>query len=47
VVASIEPGDRVQILDTAKDQGGYLWYRIFAPASNRQGWLAAQLIKPD
>jgi serine/threonine protein kinase, bacterial len=47
VTTTVNPGDRVQILGSAKDAGGFIWYRIFVPESNRQGWIASQLIKPD
>jgi serine/threonine-protein kinase len=41
------PGDRVQILESRQDAGGYLWYRVFFPNSGAEGWIAAQLVKPD
>jgi len=41
------PGDRVQILDSAQDSGGYTWYKVQIPKSGIQGWIAAQLIEQD
>jgi len=41
------PGDRVQILDSAQDSGGYTWYKVQFPKSGVQGWIAAQLIEQD
>lgn len=41
------PGDRVQIIDSAQDSGGYTWYRVRFPKSDIQGWIAAQLIERD
>lgn len=37
-------GDRVQVLGSGKDSGGYLWYKIYSPQSGAQGWIAAQLL---
>ena len=47
VMYSANPGDRVQILETGQDQGGYPWYKVNFPNSGVNGWIAAQLIKPD
>jgi serine/threonine protein kinase, bacterial len=47
VTAAVEPGDRVQILGSTRDAGGFIWYRILIPSNGRQGWIAAQLIKLD
>lgn len=41
------PGDRVRILDSAQDSGGYVWYKISVPRSGANGWVAGQLIKLD
>jgi serine/threonine protein kinase, bacterial len=41
------PGDRVVIRDSAKDAGGYTWYKVYFPNSGAEGWIAAQLVSPD
>ncbi|MEL7358087.1 MAG: SH3 domain-containing protein [Cyanobacteria bacterium J06560_6] len=41
------PGDRIRILDSAQDAGGYTWYRVFFPESGAEGWIAAQLVRRD
>jgi serine/threonine protein kinase, bacterial len=41
------PGDRVQIVDTAQDQGGFTWYKVYFPKTGAEGWIAAQLLKQD
>lgn len=41
------PGDRVEILDTAYDKGGYLWYKVSFPNSGAEGWVAEQLVAVD
>ena len=41
------PGDRVKILTSSQDRGGYLWYRVSFPKSGATGWIAAQLIRVD
>lgn len=41
------PGDRVQIVEQQRDQGGYLWYKVMFPKSGTRGWIAAQLLKVD
>ena len=41
------PGDRVQVLDQDYDKGGFLWYLIYFPQSNAEGWIAGQLLKVD
>jgi serine/threonine protein kinase, bacterial len=41
------PGDRVKIIDSAQDKGGYTWYKVSFPKSGADGWIAAQLVKAD
>ena len=41
------PGDRVRILTSGRDRGGYLWYKVSFPKSGATGWIAAQLINRD
>ena len=41
------PGDRIVIRDTAKDAGGYTWYKVYFPKSGAEGWIAAQLVNRD
>ncbi|MGG6269643.1 protein kinase domain-containing protein [Leptolyngbya sp. AN03gr2] len=41
------PGDRVRVLDSAQDSGGFTWYKVYFPKSGADGWIAAQLIKID
>lgn len=38
-------GDRVQILDTARDAGSYSWYKVKFSKSSAEGWIAGQLIQ--
>jgi len=40
-------GDRVQVLDSSQDSGGYYWYKVSFPNSGAVGWVAAQLINID
>jgi serine/threonine-protein kinase len=40
-------GDRVKILGTDYDSGGYRWYRVYFPKSGASGWIAGQLLQPD
>jgi serine/threonine protein kinase, bacterial len=41
------PGDRVKIIDTAQDKGGFTWYKVSFPKSGAEGWIAAQLVRAD
>ncbi|MCM1983112.1 serine/threonine protein kinase [Lyngbya confervoides] len=41
------PGDRVKIISTDYDSGGYQWFEIYFPKSGASGWIAAQLIQTD
>jgi serine/threonine-protein kinase len=41
------PGDRVQILASNYDSGGYIWYKVYFPKSGAEGWIAGQLIKKN
>jgi serine/threonine protein kinase, bacterial len=41
------PGDRVKIIDSAQDKGGYTWYKVYFPKSGADGWIAAQLVRTD
>jgi serine/threonine-protein kinase len=40
-------GDRVEVLDSDQDSGGYYWYKVSFPKSGAVGWVAAQLINID
>ncbi len=41
------PGDRVRILSSSQDRGGYTWHKVYFPKSGASGWIAGQLIKVD
>ncbi|MEO1393410.1 MAG: serine/threonine protein kinase [Cyanobacteria bacterium J06634_5] len=41
------PGDRITIRETAKDNGGYTWYKVYFPESGAEGWIASQLVNRD
>jgi serine/threonine protein kinase, bacterial len=41
------PGDRVKIMNSDQDGGGYIWYKIYFPKSGASGWIAGQLLQPD
>lgn len=41
------PGDRITIITSDRDQGGFLWHNVYFPESQAQGWIAAQLVKAD
>jgi serine/threonine protein kinase, bacterial len=41
------PGDRVRIIESSQDAGGYTWYKVYFPKSGADGWIAAQLISRD
>lgn len=41
------PGDRITIRETAKDDGGYTWYKVYFPESGAEGWIASQLVNKD
>jgi serine/threonine protein kinase, bacterial len=40
-------GDRVLVLDEDYDSGGFLWYLIYFPKTNAEGWIAGHLLKVD
>lgn len=40
-------GDRVRILNSSTDSGGYIWYKVYFPNSGADGWIAGQLIQRD
>jgi len=41
------PGDRVRVLESSQDAGGYIWYKVYFPKSGADGWIAGQLIRRD
>jgi serine/threonine protein kinase, bacterial len=41
------PGDRVKILATSRDDGGYTWKKVYFPKSGAEGWMAAQFLRND
>jgi serine/threonine protein kinase, bacterial len=47
VIAEVRAGDRVKIVDRAKDSGGFVWFKVSVPGSNAEGWIAEQLLSLD
>ena len=47
VVGEIQTGERVRVLSQNRDTGGYVWFEIYYPSSQTQGWIAAQLLRSD
>jgi serine/threonine protein kinase, bacterial len=45
VVGSVATGDRVKIVGSNSDRGGYVWYRV--SYAGGEGWIAAQLLQQD
>ncbi|WP_299485984.1 serine/threonine protein kinase [Acaryochloris sp. IP29b_bin.137] len=43
----VYPGDRIRIVTSDRDQGGFLWHNVYLPKSQAQGWIAAQLVEAD
>ncbi|MBE9032055.1 protein kinase [filamentous cyanobacterium LEGE 11480] len=41
------PGDRVKIVGSGQDRGGYTWHKVYFPKSGAEGWIAAQLLNID
>jgi serine/threonine protein kinase, bacterial len=39
------PGDRVHIVGSSSDRGGYPWYKVYFPNSGAEGWIGAQLVE--
>ncbi|MGB7413330.1 MAG: hypothetical protein WA902_03895, partial [Thermosynechococcaceae cyanobacterium] len=40
-------GSRAKIMSQRRDRDGYLWYQVYIPNANAQGWIAAQLVSLD
>jgi serine/threonine protein kinase, bacterial len=47
VQASAYTGDRINILASSRDDGGYIWHKVFYPKANTEGWMASQLVRVD
>lgn len=47
VLFELSVGDRVQIVDRARNSDGYLWYKIYSPQYDGEGWIASHLITLD
>jgi serine/threonine protein kinase, bacterial len=39
-----QPGERVKIIGSGSDRGGYPWYKVYLPSSGAEGWIGAQLV---
>lgn len=40
-------GSRVRIIDSTQNEDDFLWYKIYSPEENAEGWIASQLLTPD
>lgn len=47
VIGSISTGERVMVVGSSFDTGGFKWYQIRHPLSGSTGWIAAQLLDID
>lgn len=44
IIGKAATGEAIRVIDSDTDIGGYLWYKIYHPASGKVGWMAAQLV---
>lgn len=44
IIAKINTGEDIEILDKSQDSGGYVWYQVRHQQSGTKGWIAAQLV---
>lgn len=47
VLFELPIGSRVQVIGRSYNADGYLWYKIYSPEKNSQGWIASHLIELD
>jgi serine/threonine protein kinase, bacterial len=47
VAGTAYPGDRVQVLNSAYNRDGFLWYEVYTPKTGTQGWMASHLVDRD
>ena len=41
------PGDRVKVIDSARNSQGDVWYEIYFPQSGADGWISGALLNVD
>ena len=41
------PGDRIRVIGKDYDREKYLWYKIYFPQSNAEGWIGGHLVEVD
>lgn len=47
VLFELPVGSRVRVLESRRNSDGFLWYRIYSPDRDREGWIASHLIQLD
>jgi serine/threonine protein kinase, bacterial len=47
IVGTAYPGDRVQVVNSAYNRDGFLWYEVYSPKTGTQGWMASHLVDQD
>ncbi|MEM1242217.1 MAG: SH3 domain-containing protein [Cyanobacteria bacterium P01_H01_bin.26] len=47
VVSQLEIGQRVTILESARNSDNFLWYKVASDGGDVQGWIASHLIRLD
>ncbi|MFM7717356.1 MAG: SH3 domain-containing protein, partial [Microcystis sp.] len=40
-------GDRVQVIESARNSDNFIWYKIYFPKSEAEGWIAGNLLAVD
>jgi serine/threonine protein kinase, bacterial len=47
VAGSAYTGDRIKVMASSRDDGGFIWHKVYYPKSGTEGWVAAQLLRLD
>jgi serine/threonine protein kinase, bacterial len=47
IEGSAYTGDRLKVLASSRDDGGYIWHKVYYPKSGVEGWVATQLMRVD
>ncbi|MEM9218280.1 MAG: SH3 domain-containing protein [Cyanobacteria bacterium P01_F01_bin.150] len=47
ILFKLSIGERIEVIDSRRNSDGFVWYKIYSPTTNQEGWIASHLVEFD
>ncbi|NEQ96800.1 MAG: SH3 domain-containing protein [Cyanothece sp. SIO2G6] len=47
VLFEVAIGERIEVIEGRRNSDGFVWYKIYSPKTNQEGWIASHLVRLD